>query len=57
MRSLRFGKAVLQALQRPIDIVIGVVALLVVIAVLLLLRRKEKELGVAAEKAYPGPLD
>lgn len=51
-----FGSA-LQALQTPIDIVIGVVALAVVLAVLVLLRRKEKELGVTAEAAYPGPLD
>jgi len=51
-----FG-SVLQALQTPIDIVIGAVALAVVLTVLALLRRKEKELGVAAEKAYPGTLD
>jgi membrane protein DedA with SNARE-associated domain len=51
-----FG-SVLQALQTPIDIVIGAVALAVVLTVLALLRRKENELGVAAEEAYPGPLD
>jgi membrane protein DedA with SNARE-associated domain len=51
-----FG-SVLQALQTPIDIVIGVVAVAVVLTVLALLRRKETELTAAAEEAYPGSLD
>ena len=51
-----FG-SVLQALQTPIDIVIGAVALGVIVSVLVLLRRKEEELGDAAERAYPGPLE
>ena len=51
-----FG-SVLDALRTPIDIVIGIVALIVIVAVVVLLRRKEKQLGVAAESAYPGPLD
>jgi membrane protein DedA with SNARE-associated domain len=51
-----FG-SVLKALQTPIDILVGGVALAVLIALLVALRRKEKELGVAAEEAYPGPLD
>jgi membrane protein DedA with SNARE-associated domain len=47
----------LKALRAPFDIAIGVVATLALVGGLLLLRRKEKQLGAAAERAYPGPLD
>lgn len=52
-----YFSSVLDALRTPIDIVIGAVALSVVIVVIVLLRRNERQLGVAAERAYPGPLE
>jgi membrane protein DedA with SNARE-associated domain len=51
-----FG-SVLDALQGPLDIALGIVAALAFVGGLLLLRRKESELGEAAERAYPGPLE
>jgi membrane protein DedA with SNARE-associated domain len=51
-----FG-SVLDALQGPLDVAIAIVAALAFVGGLLLLRRKEKELGEIAERAYPGPLD
>jgi membrane protein DedA with SNARE-associated domain len=47
----------LKALRAPLDIAIGLVATLALVGGLVLLRRKEKQLGVAAERAHPGPLD
>jgi membrane protein DedA with SNARE-associated domain len=49
--------SVLEALRAPLDIAIGVAAVLAFVGVLVLVRRREKQLGVAAELAYPGPLD
>jgi membrane protein DedA with SNARE-associated domain len=49
--------SVLKALRAPLDIAIGVAAALALVGGLVLLRRKEKELGAAAERAYPGPPD
>jgi len=51
-----FG-SVLTALQTPVDIALGAAALVGTVGIILLVRRKENELGVAAEHAYPGPLD
>ena len=51
-----FGSA-LTSLQSSLDIAIAAAALVAFVAGVVLLRRKEKELGVAAERAYPGPLD
>lgn len=47
-----FGSA-LEQLQTPLDIALGIAALLVFITGLLILRHKEKHLGEAAERAYP----
>ena len=47
-----FGSA-LKQLQTPVDIALGAVAITVFIAGLVFLRRKEKQLGEAAERAYP----
>jgi membrane protein DedA with SNARE-associated domain len=51
-----FGTA-LHKLQTPLDIVIGVLALLAFVGGVIVLRRKESEVGEAAERAYPGRLD
>lgn len=51
-----FG-SVLTALRAPADVALGVAALIVVVAALALLRGKEKQLGIAAERAFPGPLE
>ena len=51
-----FG-SVLEALRTPVDIALVIVAVLLSIGAILFIRRKEKQLGVAAERAYPGPLD
>jgi len=51
-----FG-SVLEAIRAPLDIAIGIVALLAFVGVVLFIRRKERHLGAAAERAYPGPLD
>jgi len=47
----------LKALRAPFDIAIGIAAILALVGGLVVLRRKEKQLGTAAERAYPGPLD
>jgi membrane protein DedA with SNARE-associated domain len=47
-----FGSG-LKSLESTVGISIGVVALIVFIAGLVFLRRKEKQLGEAAERAYP----
>lgn len=46
-----------QALRTPVALVFGAIAVLAVVAVPVLLGCKEPELGVAAERAYPGPLE
>ncbi len=51
-----FGSA-LTTLQTPLDIAIAAAAVVAIVTGFVLLRRKEKELGVAAERAYPGPLE
>jgi len=51
-----FG-SLLAALRTPVDVVLGVAALVGTVGIILLVRRKEKDLGVAAERAYPGPLE
>jgi membrane protein DedA with SNARE-associated domain len=51
-----FG-SVVKALQAPLDIAIAVAAVVAFVTGLVLLRRKEKELGLAAERAYPGRLE
>ncbi|MEP7335598.1 MAG: DedA family protein [Actinomycetota bacterium] len=51
-----FGSA-LTALRAPFDIAIGIAAALAFVGLLVLLRRKEHQVGVAAERAYPQPLD
>ena len=52
-----FFGSVLEALRTPVDIALVIVAVLLSIGAILFIRRKEKQLGVAAERAYPGPLD
>jgi hypothetical protein len=47
----------LKALRAPVDIAIGITAILALVGGLVVLRRKEKQLGTAAERTYPGPLD
>jgi membrane protein DedA with SNARE-associated domain len=51
-----FG-SILSALRAPVDIAIVVAAVLALVGGFLLLRRKEQQLGAAAERAYPGPLN
>jgi membrane protein DedA with SNARE-associated domain len=51
-----FGST-LETLQARLDIGIAAAAVLAFVAGFVLLRRKEKELGVAAERAYPGALE
>jgi membrane protein DedA with SNARE-associated domain len=51
-----FGSA-LTTLRAPVDIAIAIAGVAAFAAGFILLRRKEKELGVAAERAYPGPLE
>jgi membrane protein DedA with SNARE-associated domain len=51
-----FG-SVLSALRAPVDIAIAVAAVLALVGGFLFLRRKEQQLGAAAERAYPGRLD
>ena len=51
-----FGSA-LTSFTARIDIAIAAAAVLLFVGGFILLRRKEAELGVAAERAYPGPLD
>ena len=46
----------LTSLRTPVDIALGIAAVVGMIGGFLVLRRKEKQLGVAAELAYPGPL-
>ena len=51
-----FG-SILSAVQTPVDIAIAVAAVLALACGFFFLRRKEEQLGAAAERAYPGPLD
>ena len=51
-----FG-SLLTSLRTPVDIALGVAAVAAFVGGFLLLRRKEEQLGVAAELAYPGPLE
>jgi membrane protein DedA with SNARE-associated domain len=51
-----FG-SVLTSLRTPVDVALGVAALAGSIGIVLFVRRKEGEIGVAAERAYPGPLE
>ena len=51
-----FG-SILSALQAPVDIAIGVTAVLVAAGGFLFVRQREEHLGAAAERAYPGSLD
>jgi membrane protein DedA with SNARE-associated domain len=59
--SVGFGfyyfASALEALRTPLDIAIGIAAILALLGAFVVLRRKEKQLGAAAERAYPGPLD
>jgi membrane protein DedA with SNARE-associated domain len=47
----------LKSFRAPFDIAIGIAAALALVGALVVLRRKEKQLGAAAERAYPRPLD
>jgi membrane protein DedA with SNARE-associated domain len=47
----------LTSFQTPVDIALGVAAVVGMVGGFLVLRRKEKQLGAAAELAYPGPLE
>lgn len=49
--------SVLETLRAPLDIAIGVAAVFGVVGALVVARRRESQLGIAAERAYPGPLD
>ena len=51
-----FGSA-LTSFTARLDIAIAAAAVLLFVGGFILLRRKEKELGLAAERAYPGPLE
>ena len=51
-----FGSA-LTSLRTPVDIALGAAAVIGFVTGIVVLRRKEKQLGVAAELAYPGPLE
>ena len=51
-----FGSA-LTSLRAPADIALAAAAVIGVVGGIVVLRRKEKQLGVAAEQAYPGPLE
>ncbi len=47
----------MRKLSTPVDIVLGVLALVVIVALIVVLRRKESALTAEAEKALPGPLE
>ena len=47
----------IQKLSTPVNVGLGIVALVVVVALILLLRRNERRLTAEAERAIPGPLE
>jgi membrane protein DedA with SNARE-associated domain len=52
-----FAGATLQRLSTPVNVALAVVAVIAVVAGVLLARRRMGDLIVAAEEAFPGPLE
>jgi membrane protein DedA with SNARE-associated domain len=48
--------SLLERLRTPVDIALGIAAVLAIAGGFVVFRRKEEQLGHAAERAYPGPL-
>ncbi len=44
-------------LSKPVDIVLGILAVVVIAGLIVVLRRNEERLSIDAEKALPGPLE
>ncbi|MBJ7607894.1 MAG: DedA family protein [Candidatus Dormibacteraeota bacterium] len=51
-----FAGAYIQSLSTPVNIALGILAVVVIVVFTLVLRREEKNLSVEAERAFPGPL-